>query len=214
MGSNTPKTNRIDNLTADQSLIDGFTKNATRLANLTILGATQPTKDIVATLQPRIHSAKAVLTTRATWQVAVQADQAVRDRTKTFVSVVKQALLAAFAGELDTLAEFGLTARAKHVLTPEEKLAAAAKAKATREARHTMGSKQKAKIKGTVPTTAPAIAASPAPTPTPAPPATPPALPVAVVVPPTMQPVPPAAPPAPATPPATSATPQTPTHLA
>jgi hypothetical protein len=43
-----------------------------------------------------------------------------------------------------TAAEFGLTARHKHVQTPEQKLAAAAKAKATREARHnTMGSKQK-----------------------------------------------------------------------
>jgi hypothetical protein len=33
-------------------------------------------------------------------------------------------------------------------LTPEQVVARAAKAKATREARHTMGPKQKAKIKG------------------------------------------------------------------
>ena len=56
----------------------------------------------------------------------------------------------AFAGQVDTLADFGLTARAKHVATPEEKLASTDKAKATRAARHTMGSKQKAAIKGTV----------------------------------------------------------------
>jgi hypothetical protein len=104
----------------------------------------------------RIDSAKAALTTRATWQVAVQTDAAVRDKTKTFVAVVKQALLAAFAGELDTLAEFGLTARQKHVATPEAKLAAAAKAKATRAARHTMGPKKKATIKGTAVTNEPA----------------------------------------------------------
>ena len=63
---------------------------------------------------------------------------------------MKQGLLVAFAGQLDTLADFGLTARAKHVATPEEKLASTAKAKATRAARHTMGSRQRAKIKGTV----------------------------------------------------------------
>ena len=67
----------------------------------------------------------------------------------------------AFAGQMDTLADFGLTARAKHVATPEEKIASAAKAKATRAARHTMGSKQKAAIKGTVTPTAPTTAASP-----------------------------------------------------
>jgi hypothetical protein len=48
--------------------------------------------------------------------------------------------------------------------TPEEKIAAAAKAKATRAARHTMGSKQKAKVKGTVTTiVTPAAAAAPKP---------------------------------------------------
>ena len=156
MGSNTPKTNRTDNLTAEQSLIDGFIKHGSRLANLTILGTTQPTKDIIGTLQSRIDSAKAVLTTRTTWQAEVQADRTLRDTTKTFVAVVKQALLAAFAGELDTLADFGLTERARHVPTPAEKLAAAALAKATRAARHTMGPKKKATIKGTAVTNEPA----------------------------------------------------------
>jgi hypothetical protein len=56
----------------------------------------------------------------------------------------------AFGSQLDTLVAFGLTARAKHVATSEEKLAATAKAKATRAARHTMGSRQRAAIKGAV----------------------------------------------------------------
>src|ERR1019366_4011307 len=87
--------------------------------------------------------ARAALSTRATWQTAIRTDEATRDATKTFVSGVKQGLLVAFAGHLDTLADFRLPARAQHVATPEERLAAAAKAKATRAARHTMGSKQK-----------------------------------------------------------------------
>lgn len=192
MGINTPKKNRNDQITADQALIDGFNKNATSIPTMVIGGASKTTKDIVATLQSRIDSTKAALSTRATWQTAIRTDQSLRDTTKAFVSGVKQGLLVAFAGQLDTLADFGLTARAKHVATPEENIARAAKAKATRAARHTMGSKQKAAIKGAVTPTAPATEAPSAPTPTPVTP---------VPVPPTSQPVQPVAPPATTTPP-------------
>jgi hypothetical protein len=225
MASNTPKNNRIDQTTAEQTLIDGFNKHAAAIPSMVINGVVQTTKDLVATLQSRIDSAKAALSTRATWQTAIRTDQALRNTTKTYLSGVKQGLLVAFAGQLDTLADFGLTARAKHVATPEEKIAAAEKAKATRAARHTMGSKQKASIKGTVTSTAPATAASPAPTPSPTPPATPPTTPVT----PTPPPVIPVAPSTAATPspvipaptlpastttPVTPASPQEPTHTA
>ncbi len=223
MGINTPKKNRNAQVIADQRLIDGFNKHATSMPNMMIGGVSKPTKDIVATLQSRIDSAKAALSIRATWQTTIQADHSLRDTTKTFVSGVKQCLLVAFAGHLDTLADFGLTARATHVPTPEENIARTAKAKATRAARHTMGSKQKAAIKGTVTPTVPAIVGSPAPTPTPVTPV--PALPIAVTPPPaTPAPTSTATAPSPATPaptstatassPATPATPQAFTHPA
>jgi hypothetical protein len=77
-----------------------------------------------------------------------------------------------FAGQVDALSDFGLTGRKTPVVSPETRVAAANKAKATREARHTMGKKQKAAIKGTVAPTAPATTA-PAPTPVATPPAPP-----------------------------------------
>ena len=110
MGTNTPKKNRNDQTAAEQTLIDGFNKHAATIPSIVIAGASDTTKDIVATLQSRIDSAKAALSTRATWQTAVQADRTMRDKTKTFVSGLKQALLVAFAGQIDTLADFGLTA--------------------------------------------------------------------------------------------------------
>jgi hypothetical protein len=61
---------------------------------------------------------------------------------------MRQALLVAFADQVDVLADFGLTGRKTRVVTPEEKVTAAAKARATRAARHTMGKRQKAAIKG------------------------------------------------------------------
>ena len=119
---------------------------------MVINGAPRTTQDIVGTLQSRVDSAKEVLAAKATWQAAIQKDQALRDTTKTLVSGVRQCLLVAFADQLDTLADFGLTPRARHVATPEENLARTAKAKATRAARHTMGSKKKQQVKGTITT--------------------------------------------------------------
>jgi hypothetical protein len=150
MGINTPKRNRPDESAADQRLIDGFNKNGAALPAIAIAGTTTTTKDIIATLQGRIDSAREVLSTRATWQAAVQADRLEHDRTKAYVSGLRQTLLVALAGKIDTLADFGLTPRKVHAATPEENLARTQKILATRAARHTMGSRQKAAIKGTV----------------------------------------------------------------
>ena len=237
MGINTPKKNRTDETAADQLLIDGLTKNASTIQSIVIGGVSATTKDIVATLQSRIDSARAVSSARASWLAAVQADRAERDKTKTYVSGLRQALLVAFVGQVDTLAEFGLTGRKTAVVSPEEQVARAAQAKATRVARHTMGKKQKSQIKGTVAPAAPVISAASAPTPIPTPPAAPAPAPVSpapvqtaptappaapaptpliaapVQAAPPTSPVPPVTPAAP-TPPEPPVTPTTPTHAA
>ncbi|HEX3770663.1 MAG TPA: hypothetical protein VHV30_07360, partial [Polyangiaceae bacterium] len=111
---------------------------------------------ITGTLQKRIDASNKTLTSKATWTLAVESEKSTRETTATFVAAVRQGLLLFLAGQTDVLADFGLTARAKPAFTPEELLARAAKAKATRAARHTLGPKQKAAIKGTVTPTAPA----------------------------------------------------------
>jgi hypothetical protein len=170
MASNTPMKNRLDQVAAEQKLVDGLNKHAQAITSFVIAGATVTMKDIITNLQTLIASANTVESTRATWQNAVKADKDERAKLKAFVSSVKQALLLAFAGSIDALADFGLTPHKVAVRTPAQKIAAAAKAKATRAARHTAGTKQKKAIKGTVPTTAPGTpAAAPVPTPAPAP---------------------------------------------
>ena len=108
------------------------------------------TADLQSKLQLRIDQAKAVEAARATWQNAVKADREARTQAKTFVSSLKQTVLAAFVGQIDALADFGLSPRKAAVVSADAKVAAALKAKATRAARHTMGPKQKAGIKGAV----------------------------------------------------------------
>src|SRR5580700_3853955 len=139
MASNTPKKNRTDQTAAEQKLSDGVNKHAQAIAPFVIAGATVTAKDIITNLQTLIASASTVEATKATWQDAVKADKDERAKLKAFVSSVKQALLLAVAGSIEALADFGLTPRKVRVQTPEKKAAAAAKGKATRAARHALG---------------------------------------------------------------------------
>jgi hypothetical protein len=153
------KPNQLVQGAADQSLLDGLTKNASTLTSFTIASQAVPTATITQALQDRLKALSASQTARAAWQTAVKAESAERAKTQALVAGVRQALQVMYSGAADTLAEFGLKPRKPRTpLTSVEKAAAAAKAKATRTARGTIGSKQKAKIKGTVaaPATAPA----------------------------------------------------------
>jgi hypothetical protein len=174
MSTNTPKKNRIDQNAADQKLIDGLTKHAATIPSLVIAGATVANKDIVTTLQARIAARGNAASTRATWRAAVKGEKDENTSSRALVSGVKQALQVMFAGQIEALGDFGMTPRKTRApIPPTAKVASAEKAKATRAARHTMGSKQKAKITGENPTGATAPVVSPATPPLPAPPIAP-----------------------------------------
>ncbi|MGO9832803.1 MAG: hypothetical protein ACLP1X_01170 [Polyangiaceae bacterium] len=136
MPSNTPKKNRSDQTAAEQKLIDAMSKYEQTIPSFVIAGGPVTTKDIISVVQTLIDSASYVDATRAQWQRAVKADRAQRDKLKKFMSVLRQALMVAFAGSVDTLEEFGLTPRKPAAVTREERVAAAAKAKVTRAARY------------------------------------------------------------------------------
>jgi hypothetical protein len=155
--STNSRENRMQQQSSDQNLSDGLTKHLTTLPSFTIGSASFKAADVITSLQERISTADTVDSTRATWQMAVKANRDQRAKTNSLISGVRQTLQVMFAGSIDTLADFGLKPRkTPAALTPEERVASVAKAKATRKARSTMGPKQKAKIKGTVPA-APAI---------------------------------------------------------
>ncbi len=149
MGSNKAK-NRTQQIDGDQKLIAGLSKHASTIPALVIAGAAMANKDIVAMLQPRIDTANAVLPARAGWQAAVLANDTELAKTNALVSNLKQALLVAFSGQVDVLADFGLVAKKPSIMSPETRVAAIAKMKATRAARHTMGSQQKKGVRGNV----------------------------------------------------------------
>jgi hypothetical protein len=146
--------NRGQRITANQKLIDGAKRHQNTLTSLVIDGTLYETADIVATLQRIINSAQGVVSSKADWQSAVQADKQTRQKAQALVSSLKQTLHVAFGNSSDTLADFGMIQRKTRIpRTPEQKAASTVKARATRVARHTMGVRQKAQIKGRVATT-------------------------------------------------------------
>ncbi len=174
MTTNT-KSNAQQQQTADQALIDGFTKHAATIpASLLIAGTLVPTTTILSTLQARIAARAATVPAKANYQAVVKADQSERASTRALVSGARQAILLMFAGQIATLADFALKPRKVPApLTPEQQAAKVAKAKATRAARHTMGPVQKAQITGATPQGPTAPVTAPAPAPAVAPSATP-----------------------------------------
>jgi len=150
MGSN-ERANRVTRQAADQAFIDGLTKYADKLSMLTIAGTAVKVADVVAALKAEITAENAVAPAKATWEAAVQGAKDQRAKTKAAFSGVKQTIQLMFAGQAEALGDFGLKPRkARTPLTTQQKAAAAAKAKATRKARGTMGSKQKRDVKGDV----------------------------------------------------------------
>jgi hypothetical protein len=168
MSATKSRINRSQQQAADAKLRAGLTKHAPTLAFFTVAGATVKATDIITALQNRENTAQATESARATWQAAVTADRNERASSKVLVSGVKQTLHVMFAGSPETLADFGLTPRKTPVVTPGARVAAAAKAKATRAARHTQSKKQKAQVKGALDGVKLVVTAEPAPAPAPA----------------------------------------------
>jgi len=165
--ASTSRINKQKQLARDQGLIAGIPK---RMQNAQILvnGTTLTASAAVALLQGRVTAATNVGATKAAYQAAVKAADAAESATAATVSGIVEVIYVAFGDDPSALADFGLPVRKKGVMTPAQRIAAEAKAKATRAARHTMGPKQKAAITGTAPVTgAPAAAATVAGVPSP-----------------------------------------------
>ncbi|HEY8090503.1 MAG TPA: hypothetical protein VIF09_21730 [Polyangiaceae bacterium] len=140
-------TNRTNQMTADQLLIDGLTKSAAMIGVFTIAGQQVKPADVIQVLQNRILTAKAANAAKASLNAASTTAKTQITGSRALVKAVKQALRLMFANDVNLLATFGLSPAKVPAPTPATKVAAAAKAKATRTARGTKGKKQAAAIK-------------------------------------------------------------------
>src|ERR1700677_149681 len=145
---------------------------------LVLAGTSYKPAALQAFLQADVDANDASTAARANWLNTVKVSQSADSETDAVLRAVKAQVLAQHgdAPDADTvLVDFGYAPRKVPTKTVEQKTAAVAQTKATREARGTMGPKEKAKIKGVVPAvsaepsqavnTTPAPAAAPAPAP-------------------------------------------------
>ena len=144
-----PRTSKGTDDIADIHLAQGLELHAAEVPSLTVGGVTRSRAELVVTLQGRVAARASTAASKAAWQDAVAAERATIAASKATLSAVRAALAVMFAGCAELLADFGLKPRkARRTLTTEEKTQAAAKARATRAARHTMGPRARAKIHG------------------------------------------------------------------
>ena len=142
--------NQTAQLAADQALIDGLTKHASDIVSLVLGTQTLQNADIVGRIQQLITSTKASAAAHVAFLAAAASNRTARAQQLQFLDDLKQTLRARFSTSPTTLADFGLTARKRTKPTPETHVVAAAKAKATRVARGTKGSKQLSLVQGSV----------------------------------------------------------------
>ncbi len=120
-------------------------------------GSSVKTEDFTAKLQGILSASDAADAAKAVWVAKLAAAREQSAAAEPDIVAAHSYVLAVFGAKSTTLADFGLPRRST-ARTLAAKQQAVAKSLATRDARHTMGPRQKAAIHGTVPT-APAPAA-------------------------------------------------------
>jgi hypothetical protein len=133
-----------------KQLIAGTTKRLAKGTQVSLVGSSFTPDQITTELQSIVNLRTDVDAAKATAKAKLAAETAQMPALRTFMSAYVSFIKAAYGTSPDALADFGINPKARAQLTVEAKTAAAAKRKATRAARHTMGSKQKLGVKGDV----------------------------------------------------------------
>jgi hypothetical protein len=146
------KSNTIDR---NRKAIAGIQKHYANAPAIVLDGVSYKPAEIEKILQDRIDRADATSAAKVTFHEAVAAERAANAKANAVFKALRTRVLSDFKSSAETLGEFGIVLRPKRELTVEQKVEAAAKREATRKARHTMGAREKAKIKGQPPATPP-----------------------------------------------------------
>jgi hypothetical protein len=112
-------------------------------------GARYTPDELIAMLAERAELSEAVVAAKASWEEAVRRERENAERTKKVHAALRRAIHVMF-GKCDArLSDFGMKPhKERRPLAPEEKVVVIAKILATRAARHTMGKRQRERIRG------------------------------------------------------------------
>ncbi|HLK39895.1 MAG TPA: hypothetical protein VKU41_24230 [Polyangiaceae bacterium] len=133
-----------------EQLIAGTDKHLTGVTQVILGGGTYTPEQIAAKLQSLVKLRTDVDQAKAATKARLATEKTDMPALRTFIGAFVSYVKGAFGSAPDVLADFGIHPKVRAPLTVEAKAAAAAKRKATRAARHTMGTKQKKGVKGVV----------------------------------------------------------------
>ena len=145
----------------NRKAIAGVRKQLASTKTVVLDGVSYAPDDIVKALQGSIDAADATIAITAQFHKTVDAERAANATADTVYAGLKTYVTSQYKTSPDTMADFGITLPSRQVPDAATTATAVEKRQATRVARHTMGKRQKANVKGTVTTPT----AAPAPTP-------------------------------------------------
>jgi hypothetical protein len=132
------------------ALVDGLTKHQPNTPFI-FAGRTYKGRELIAELRLLLAAAKRVVTARAELTDAIRDHRALQAGKAELVHAIRQRLRIMYSNNSAKLADFALEPpRAPRPMSTETLLVRAAKGRATRAKRGTLGKNQKAAIKGKV----------------------------------------------------------------
>jgi hypothetical protein len=137
-------------VTLAKQLGAGATKHLTGVTQVPLAGATYTPAEVTTKLNQVVQLRTDVEAAKAQAKAKLAVEEADMPALRTIMDAFVSYVRAAYGTEPDTLADFGLSPKARAIPTVEAKAAAAAKRASTRKARNTMGPKQKKGVKGDV----------------------------------------------------------------
>jgi hypothetical protein len=140
----------------DTNLRAGLAKNHKKGDKFVVGGKEITIGDLCSLLDGRVQAAQDLDVKRREHSAAVETYRATVAESKSVVSGVRTQLISQLGATAPALSDYGIPPRkTRQVPSVEERAKSVAKSRATREARHTMGPKERLDIKGTVPADVP-----------------------------------------------------------
>jgi hypothetical protein len=115
---------------------------------VTLQGVKYTASQLVKMFQDGIDVADATDSAKETWSKAVAAERSNRAALKGVQQSLRNHVAALYGETTTQFTDFGFTPKKVRTVSADTKAAAAKKRKATREARHTMGPRQKLEVTG------------------------------------------------------------------
>jgi hypothetical protein len=156
MSSGITQPNKNAALVLDQKAMAGVDKYFTSVAKVTIAGNDYTPAQLKAVLQAEVDAVHALDAARGSVNQQVTDTRKASAQARTMRKELRDYILGTYGSSaVQMLEDFGMSVPKPGKRTARAKADAADAAKATREARHTLGKKQKKGIKGTVPAKTP-----------------------------------------------------------